>query len=82
MNDEYLPAPRSAMMIRIVQPSRFRNGIVDERRPLSFASELTLEPEPAADPWAVAVATLALLLMLVAFGFTVAYGLNSLLNAL
>lgn len=82
MRDEYVVAPRNAMVIRIVEPAEFKKRIVAERRPLSFALDrLSGESEYEYSAGEV-VAFVTCLLMVVAFACFVAYGLASFVSTL
>ncbi len=45
MTHVYLVAPRSRMIIRLVEPAELARRIVDERRPLSLDAEVSLDDD-------------------------------------
>jgi hypothetical protein len=82
MNDEYLAAPRSAMIIRLVEPAQFQRRIVPERRPLSIDGDVVLRECGSESIGASVGAVLSILLLVVAFSFVVTYALESFMRVL
>jgi hypothetical protein len=79
MNDEYVIARRSAMVIRIVEPAQFICRTTVERRPVSLAGEVVFV-EAKWQRTSIAVAIAAWALILAALAYWITFGLETFVN--
>lgn len=81
MKDDYVVAQRSAMIIRLAEPSHFARRMVAERRPLAIRSD-AVAAENTIDVRDRLLCMLACVVIAATFGAVVAYSLVAFLSTL